>query len=627
MKNLFWRLTMMFWGVFSVVLVSFLITFYLNYEKSYMQKLLEFDNQVKDVVSMIDKNFKEYTRIVKLEEFRSICILEENLEIFKMMDSEEVNTLLNQQLLVSDESMTEEEKLFYLAYSKTVNLVNELLPNIKELYENEYEILEFIFIPFYDESMNQTVFAEKFNQSQLIELQDGLFMFNEPIQQKDNIWAAYQVVEWEDEILGYFQLVFKTINTEEIFPYSHLNKGLYYVDNQLYTDNDLPSDLKEKLLPASFEEASSILKDEGYYLSQHTSEVMNLKVIHYQLKNQLRASVIAQTISLFELSVILLILLFLLVSYILFMSIVKPCYLLVDYVKRCSEGNYKIPSNICKSWRSSFLMVRNAYLENERLLNVKDSQSQELEYAWKRTLVASQAKTHFLAKVSHELKTPLNAIKGYVQVLKLSIDQPKQKKQLEIIEHSSDLLLKHVNELLDFSMIEDGKIKLAIHKLDIFQTAHEVEELFMIEAANKGIELTVIIDESIPHQLYGDNDRIKQIIINLVSNAIKFTDIGEIKVSFDLDYENEFEVYLSIKVEDTGKGIAPNKLESIFEAFAQENNTISRRYGGTGLGLSISKRLADVMGGNLTVESTLEVGSIFTLFLPLAKTLVEEEQC
>ena len=627
MKKLFWRLTMMFWGVFSVVLVSFLITFYLNYEKSYMQKLLEFDNQVKDVVSMIDKNFREYTRIVKLEEFRSICILEENLEIFKMMDSEEVNTLLNQQLLVSDESMTEEEKLFYLAYSKTVNLVNELLPNIKELYENEYEILEFIFIPFYDESMNQTVFAEKFNQSQLIELQDGLFMFNEPIQQKDNIWAAYQVVEWEDEILGYFQLVFKTINTEEIFPYSHLNKGLYYVDNQLYTDNDLPSDLKEKLLPASFEEASSILKDEGYYLSQHTSEVMNLKVIHYQLKNQLRASVIAQTISLFELSVILLILLFLLVSYILFMSIVKPCYLLVDYVKRCSEGNYKIPSNICKSWRSSFLMVRNAYLENERLLNVKDSQSQELEYAWKRTLVASQAKTHFLAKVSHELKTPLNAIKGYVQVLKLSIDQPKQKKQLEIIEHSSDLLLKHVNELLDFSMIEDGKVKLAIHKLDIFQTAHEVEELFMIEAANKGIELTVIIDESIPHQLYGDNDRIKQIIINLVSNAIKFTDIGEIKVSFDLDYENEFEVYLSIKVEDTGKGIAPNKLESIFEAFAQENNTISRRYGGTGLGLSISKRLADVMGGNLTVESTLEVGSTFTLFLPLAKTLVEEEQC
>ena len=245
-------------------------------------------------------------------------------------------------------------------------------------------------------------------------------------------------------------------------------------------------------------------------------------------------------------------------------------------------------------------MVRNAYLENERLLNVKGSQSQELEYAWKRALVASQAKTHFLAKVSHELKTPLNAIKGYVQLLKLSIDHPKQRKQLDIIEHSSDLLLKQVNELLDFSMIEDGKVKLSIEQIDIFQTAHKVEELFVIDAANKGIELKVTIDESIPHELYGDEDRIKQIIINLVSNAIKFTDIGEIKVSFDLDYQNETEAYLSIKVNDTGKGIAPNKLESIFEAFTQENNTISRRYGGTGLGLSISKRLANVMGGNLT---------------------------
>ena len=539
----------MFWGVFSVVLVSFLITFYLNYEKSYMQKLLEFDNQVKDVVSMIDKNFKEYTRIVKLEEFRSICILEENLEIFKMMDSEEVNTLLNQQLLVSDESMTEEEKLFYLAYSKTVNLVNELLPNIKELYENEYDILELIFIPFYDESMNQTVFAEKFNQSQLIELQDGLFMFNEPIQQKDNIWAVYQVVEWEDEILGYFQLMYKTINTEEIFPYSHLNKGLYYVDNQLYTGNDLPSDLKEKLLPASFEEASSILKDEGYYLSQHTSEVMNLKVIHYQLKNQLRASVIAQTISLFELSVILLILLFLLVSYILFMSIVKPCYLLVDYVKRCSEGNYKIPSNISKSWRYSFLMVRNAYLENERLLNVKDSQSQELEYAWKRTLVASQAKTHFLAKVSHELKTPLNAIKGYVQVLKLSIDQPKQKKQLEIIEHSSatvvlleqnyrskQMILNAANDVIrnnsgrrdkqlwsdrgegesiEYHRASDGDIeatyiadKIAYMRRDTYDY-HDFAVLYRTNSQSRAIE-QALLRQNIPYRLVGGQSYFKR---------------------------------------------------------------------------------------------------------------------
>ena len=171
------------------------------------------------------------------------------------------------------------------------------------------------------------------------------------------------------------------------------------------------------------------------------------------------------------------------------------------------------------------------------------------------------------------------------------------------------------------------KLNYLLSKLIFSKQLDKVEELFRVDAANKGIELNVTIDESIPHELYGDEGRIKQIIINLVSNAIKFTESGEIRVSFDLDYQNETEAYLSIKVNDTGKGIAPNKLESIFEAFTQENNTISRRYGGTGLGLSISKRLANVMGGNLTVESTLEVGSTFTLFLPLAKTLVEEDEC
>ena len=310
----------------------------------------------------------------------------------------------------------------------------------------------------------------------------------------------------------------------------------------------------------------------------------------------------------------------------MFIVIIRPCYLLIEYVERCGTGDYSMPTRINSSWKASFLMVRNAYLENERLLKVKDNQSQELEFAWQRALIASQAKTLFLAKVSHELKTPLNAIKGYVQLLKLSIEQPKQRKQLEIIEHSSDILLKHVNEVLDFSMIEDGKVKLSIAKINVFQMLSTIKELFFVEMANKGIQFIVKTDESIPDELYGDEGRIKQIIINLVSNAIKFTEKGEIKIDVNLDYQNETDAYLSIKVKDTGKGIAPDKLESIFEAFTQENNTISRRFGGTGLGLSISKRLAEAMGGRLTVESVVDEGSMFTLFLPLSKYLTEEQE-
>lgn len=197
---------------------------------------------------------------------------------------------------------------------------------------------------------------------------------------------------------------------------------------------------------------------------------------------------------------------------------------------------------------------------------------------------------------------------------------------MDIIQHSSDLLLKQVNELLEFSVLEEGKIKLSINKIDIFETAHQVEELFVIETANKGIGFYFNIDKRIPHRLFGDEDRIKQIMINLISNAIKFTEKGEIKVSFDLDCENETDVYLNIKVKDTGKGIAPNKLGAIFESFTQEDDTISRNFGGTGLGLSISQRLAEVMGGRLTVESEVGVGSTFTLFLPLSKHLMVQDE-
>ena len=294
MKKLFWRLTMMFWGLFSIVLISFLITFYLNYEKSYSQKLLEIDNQVKEVVSIIDRNFKEYTRIVKLEQFRAVSILQENLEVFETMDSQEIERLLNEQSLNNWEDMTEAERLFYLAYLKTVEVVNGVLLHVKELYKDEHEIIDFMFIPFYDESMNQTIFAEKLNQSQHIELKDELFILNESINNNDQIWSAYQEVKWQGKVLGYLQLSFYTINPKKIVPDTGLNGGLYYVDNQLYTENNLSPKLNERLSTASFEEASYILKDEGYYLSQHTSEVIDLKIIHYQSKDQLRSAVIAQ---------------------------------------------------------------------------------------------------------------------------------------------------------------------------------------------------------------------------------------------------------------------------------------------------------------------------------------------
>lgn len=625
MKRLFWRLTMMFWTIFCVVILSFALTFYLNYEKNYSQRLFEIDQDVNRIGMEMDANTREYIRLVKSEEYKLLKILKENLQLIESLNNDDIERLIDE--FVPGGSMPpQEDRAFYLAYLKTIDIINDTLDQTKKLYREDYKIIDFKFIPFYCHECNRERLQQKLNTLDIVKMDENLYLVNEEDRQ-NTTWSVYQLVQYNDQILGYIRLSLKILDLKQLVPEEErFTRSLYYIGNHLYNENNLPFEIQQKLESADFEQASQILKDEGYYINRYISENNNVKMIYYQLNRSLTGSVLEETLSLFEFSTILLIFLFLLVSYILFVVIIRPCYLLIEYVKRCGEGDYTVPRNLSSIWKPSFLMVRNAYLENERLLNVKDKQSQELEFAWKRALVASQAKTLFLAKVSHELKTPLNAIKGYIQLLKLSIDQPKQRKQLEIIEYSSDLLLRHVNELLDFSMIEDGKVKLGIEKIDIFQTADKVEELFLVEAANKGIDFNLIVDGKIPHELYGDEGRIKQIIINLVSNAIKFTESGEIRVIFELDYQNETDAYLSIKVQDTGKGIASHKLESIFEAFTQENNTISRRFGGTGLGLSISKRLAEAMGGRLTVESVVDVGSTFTLFLPFSKYLAEEDE-
>ena len=625
MKRLFWRLTMMFWTIFCVVILSFALTFYLNYEKNYSQRLFEIDQDVNRIGMEMDANTREYIRLVKSEEYKLLKILKENLQLIESLNNDDIERLIDE-LGVGASIPLQEDRAFYLAYLKTIDIINDTLDQTKKLYREDYKIIDFKFIPFYCHECNRERLQQKLNTLDIVKMDENLYLVNEEDRQ-NTTWSVYQLVQYNDQILGYIRFSYETLTSEQfVSQEERFTRSLYYIGNHLYNENNLPFEIQQKLESADFEQASQILKDEGYYINRYISENNNVKMIYYQLNRSLTWSVLEETISLFEFSTILLIFLFLLVSYILFVVIIRPCYLLIEYVKRCGEGDYTVPRNLSSIWKPSFLMVRNAYLENERLLNVKDKQSQELEFAWKRALVASQAKTLFLAKVSHELKTPLNAIKGYIQLLKLSIDQPKQRKQLEIIEYSSDLLLRHVNELLDFSMIEDGKVKLGIEKIDIFQTADKVEELFLVEAANKGIDFNLIVDGKIPHELYGDEGRIKQIIINLVSNAIKFTESGEIRVIFELDYQNETDAYLSIKVQDTGKGIASHKLESIFEAFTQENNTISRRFGGTGLGLSISKRLAEAMGGRLTVESVVDVGSTFTLFLPFSKYLAEEDE-
>ncbi|WP_195931992.1 sensor histidine kinase [Turicibacter sanguinis] len=616
MKRLIWRLTMTFWALFVVVVCAFCVNFYLNYEKSYSQKLLEIDRNLNTIGEEINDTLTKYTNLTLSVGSVIEGFYESSYQVYQTLPDYQINMIL-QEIEESNTKILTDDNVLRLAYLQTFKQLDIILSDLQEMYMEQYNLCDFELVP-YSNSYQLEDELKTIDYIDKIELTNGVTILEID---KDNqrLGRTYKEIHYKGNPIGYIMLEYLA-HYVDIPLISTMDNIIYYIGNNVYIQSDSADlEMVEELSTDNIELVIRELTNKGYYVSRFSPADEIVKMVHFYSTAELQEMVLIQTISLFEFSTILLIILFLFVSYLLFIVIIRPCYLLVDYVRRCGEGDYTIPPGINSSWRFSFVRIRNAYLENERLLAVKDNQSQELEYAWKKALVANQAKTHFLAKVSHELKTPLNAIKGYIQLLKLSIDNPKQLRQIEIIDHSSDLLLKQVDELLDFSVIEDGKVKLEIDTIDLFQTAHVIEELFIINTSKKSLDYVVNIDEQIPSVLYGDEARIKQIIINLMSNALKFTEHGKIEVSFDLDYQTENEVYLSIRVKDTGKGIAENKLNSIFDSFTQENNSISRQFGGTGLGLSISKRLAEVMGGNLIVESKVNVGSTFTLFLPLSK--------
>lgn len=226
-------------------------------------------------------------------------------------------------------------------------------------------------------------------------------------------------------------------------------------------------------------------------------------------------------------------------------------------------------------------------------------------------LKEARLKSEFLAVMSHEIRTPLNGIVGSLNLLKDSeglIDEHRE--YLRIINCSSDSLLNIINDILDFSKIEAGKMVLEKIEFSLDDVLSGIRTLFIPIADDKGIEF-LAPSLNLDNFLIGDPQRIKQIILNLVNNAMKFTQKGYVLLTLKLDETHEQKQRLIIEVEDSGVGIKQEYLNKIFESFSQEDASVTRKFGGTGLGLSISKKLANLMGGNISVQSEVDVGTTF----------------
>ncbi|MCK5877175.1 MAG: response regulator, partial [Candidatus Marithrix sp.] len=256
-----------------------------------------------------------------------------------------------------------------------------------------------------------------------------------------------------------------------------------------------------------------------------------------------------------------------------------------------------------------------------------EATKKSIEKKAKEVELASKYKSEFLANMSHELRTPLNSLLILAQLLadnKNGNLEPKQIEYAKTIHSAGADLLKLINDILDLSKVEAGKIEIQIENISLVEMIEGIEQKFRPLAENKGMIFRVSIADNIPQMVNTDGLRLKQIINNLLSNAFKFTSEGEVKLAISYSTESDSENTLLISVIDTGIGIPKNKQESIFGAFQQADGTTSRRFGGTGLGLSISRQLAKLLGGKLRLTSEENKGSNFTLYLPQKGNTVDK---
>lgn len=296
----------------------------------------------------------------------------------------------------------------------------------------------------------------------------------------------------------------------------------------------------------------------------------------------------------------------------------EPVFDIKDFVNKKETAMYRRNSS-CFTVSIRFFLIEEKglyYLMAEDITGRKDADVRIRELL-EEGENNRRMRNEFTANVTHELRTPVNGIRGHVTTLLNTLENEEQRKTLEVVLYCCDNMTAIINDILDFSKLEAGKFVIEEQEFDFFKMVDKIITTHITEINRKELHLSVDIDENIPRFVIGDEIRIGQVLNNLLSNAVKFTSVGQVSVSVSKTMQMSDEIELFFMVKDSGIGISRKEQDSLFQSFSQVDASITRRFGGTGLGLAISKQLVEMMRGNIHVESEKGKGSTFSFFIKL----------
>lgn len=306
-------------------------------------------------------------------------------------------------------------------------------------------------------------------------------------------------------------------------------------------------------------------------------------------------------------------------------TVADPLEELTEVVGEMEKGNLSVVASetgiteLAQLSRGINGLATSVRESNQIMQNEITRATSQLKTALAELEEAIQAKDQFLARMSHELRTPLTAVLGFSNLLFTEDSELKRKENLKVIQRCSTVLLTMIDDLLDFSKADLGGFTLGNSSFELDKFIEDLTKLFCLQADEKGLIFDIVLEDDTPKIVYGDSVRLAQVLTNLVNNAIKFTHSGSVIVHISSEDSDKNYDYLKFSITDTGKGILKEKIPTVFEPFTQEDTTINRQFGGSGLGLAIAKRLVNAMGGNIMIESEVNVGTKVIFTCKLAK--------